>query len=181
VHFLFRVLLFKLYFESGIAKWQSHLHDWHDGSAMTSITRPAAAADPARLDGAPSPRLWHHFESRATLFVRARRPVCHLSPRAASASPPSFIFTGFQLANLLTPNYGFFVYSGLVLHVFLLNDRARSAPRPTPRWKHLALIPVVAVYVGLSTVEGVGDLRRSQRHRRAGTRPCCAASTRRCA
>ena len=33
-HFAFRVLLFKLYFESGIAKWQSHLHDWQDGSAM---------------------------------------------------------------------------------------------------------------------------------------------------
>jgi len=33
--FLFRVVLFKLYFESGIAKWQSPLHDWPDGSAMT--------------------------------------------------------------------------------------------------------------------------------------------------
>jgi hypothetical protein len=35
VHFLFRVVMFKLYFESGIAKWQSPLHDWQDGSAMT--------------------------------------------------------------------------------------------------------------------------------------------------
>src|SRR4029079_9624278 len=33
-HFALRALLFKLYFESGIAKWQSHLHDWQDGSAM---------------------------------------------------------------------------------------------------------------------------------------------------
>ncbi|MFO0658798.1 MAG: lipase maturation factor family protein [Polyangiaceae bacterium] len=30
-----RLLLFKLYFESGIAKAQSYLHDWQDGSAMT--------------------------------------------------------------------------------------------------------------------------------------------------
>src|SRR4029078_3600298 len=35
VHFLFRLVLFKLYFESGIAKWQSDLRDWQDGSAMT--------------------------------------------------------------------------------------------------------------------------------------------------
>jgi hypothetical protein len=35
VHTLFRLILFKLYWESGIAKWQSHLHDWQDGSAMT--------------------------------------------------------------------------------------------------------------------------------------------------
>ena len=37
VHFVFRALLFKLYFESGIAKWQSPLRDWHDGSAMTTM------------------------------------------------------------------------------------------------------------------------------------------------
>ena len=34
-HFLFRLVLFKLYVESGIAKWQSPIRDWHDGSAMT--------------------------------------------------------------------------------------------------------------------------------------------------
>src|SRR5256885_8382782 len=46
-HLLLRVLLFKLYFESGIAKWQSGLHDWHDGSAMTFYyeTAPLPARD----------------------------------------------------------------------------------------------------------------------------------------
>src|SRR4029078_8097189 len=33
-HLLFRLLTVKLYFESGIAKWQSPLHDRHHGSSM---------------------------------------------------------------------------------------------------------------------------------------------------
>ena len=154
VHFLFRVLLFKLYFESGIAKWQSHLHDWHDGSAMTVYYETAPLPTLLAWWAHHLPVWWHHFESRATLFVELAVPLLIFAPRRFRLAA-FVIFTGFQLANLLTANYGFFVYLALVLHVFLLNDRAAFAPRPTPRWKHLALIPVVAVYVGLSTVEGV--------------------------
>ena len=45
---LLRLLVFKLYFLSGVAKWQSHLGDWQDGSAMVAYyqTAPLPTATP---------------------------------------------------------------------------------------------------------------------------------------
>ena len=90
-HFLFRALLFKLYFESGLAKWQSPLGDpsWRDGSAgMTHYygrTAPLPAALAYRAHHLPV--WWHHLESRATLRSRGtRRPVRDLRPPARGAS-----------------------------------------------------------------------------------------------
>jgi hypothetical protein len=154
VHLLFRVLLFKLYFESGVAKWQSHLHDWHDGSAMTHYYETAPLPTLLAWWAHHLPAWWHHLESRATLFVELAVPLFIFAPRRFRLAA-FVILTGFQLANLLTANYGFFVYLALALHVFLLHDRASPAPRPVARWKPLALIPVAAVYLGLSTLEAV--------------------------
>ena len=68
-HFLFRLVLFKLYFESGIAKWQSPLRDWHDGSAMTYYYETAPLPTRLAWFAHALPAWWHRFESWATLVL----------------------------------------------------------------------------------------------------------------
>ena len=120
-HFAFRALLFKLYFESGIAKWQSYLHDWQDGSAMRyyyeTAPLPAALAFYAHH---LSPAV-HRLESWGALVLELVVPFLIFGPlRARHAAFAAF--TGFQVLNTATANYGFFTYLSLSLHVFLLSD-----------------------------------------------------------
>lgn len=121
-HFAFRVLLFKLYFESGIAKWQSHLGDWHDGSAMTYYYETAPIPTWLAWYAHHLPAWWHHLESRGALVLELVIPWLVWGPRAGRLL--AFVsLTGFQVINTLTANYGFFTYLSCVLHVFLLGDR----------------------------------------------------------
>jgi hypothetical protein len=172
-HVLFRVLLFKLYWESGIAKWQSHLGDWQDGSAMTYYYETAPLPTWVAWYAHALPETWHHLESRAVLVLELVLPMAIFGPRWCRLVV-ALLFTGFQLANIVTANYGFFAYLTIVLHVFLLGDRDaarftvwrragasfrwRAAPvekasvrPPTLRWlSPLAATVVVLLYGGIS-------------------------------
>jgi hypothetical protein len=121
-HVAFRVLLFKLYWESGIAKWQSPLHDWQDGSAMTFYYETAPL--PARLAwyAHALPASFPHLEAWFTLFFELALPLAIFGPRRARLAACA-VFTGFQVVNVATANYGFFSYLSLALHVFLLDER----------------------------------------------------------
>lgn len=122
VHLLFRVLLLKLYWESGIAKWQSHLGDWQDGSAMTYYFETAPLPTWLAWYAHALPETWHHFESWAVLALELGLPIAIFAPRSAQLVTAA-LFTGFQIANIVTANYGFFAYLSIVLNVFLLADR----------------------------------------------------------
>jgi uncharacterized membrane protein YphA (DoxX/SURF4 family) len=127
--FLFRVLLFKLYFESGIAKWQSPIRDWQDGSAMTYYYETAPLPTWIAWYAHHLPAWWHHFESRATLVLELVIPFGIFGPRKLRLFAFA-AFTLFQIFNAATANYGFFCYLAVVLGVFLLDDadieRARA-------------------------------------------------------
>ena len=127
-HFLFRVVLFKLYFESGIAKWQSPLHDWHDGSAMTYYYETAPLPTWLAWYAHHLPVWWHHFESRATLVLELVLPFGIFGPRPARLFAFAS-FTLFQIINAATANYGFFCYLAFVLGFFLLDDADVEAGR----------------------------------------------------
>jgi hypothetical protein len=127
-HFLFRVVLFKLYFESGIAKWQSPLHDWHDGSAMTYYYETAPLPTWLAWYAHHLPVWWHHLESRATLLLELVIPFAIFGPRPARLFAFAS-FTLFQIVNAATANYGFFCYLAFVLGVFLLDDADIEAAR----------------------------------------------------
>lgn len=172
VHVLFRLLLFKLYFESGIAKWQSYLGDWQDGTAMTLYYETAPLPAWPAWYAHHLPLWWHHLESWATLVIELVLPFFIFGPRALKLLCFA-VFTIFQLINAATANYGFFVYLTLALHVFLLSDRdverlaawlpwrrrPLSAPRPIAPWEHrLRLIGaalVVALFAGISTIDAI--------------------------
>jgi hypothetical protein len=164
-HFLFRALLFKLYFESGIAKWQSPLHDWHDGSAMTYYYETAPLPTALAFYAHNLPAWWHHLESRATLVLELVVPFAIFGPRRARLGA-AVALTGFQVLNAATANYGFFCYLAAALHVFLLDDadlgRLRrfllphAAPGAAPR-RRLARVAAglgAAAYLMLSLAEG---------------------------
>jgi hypothetical protein len=143
-HLLFRVLLFKLYFESGLAKWQSPLHDWQDGSAMSFYYETAPL--PTRLAhlAHAMPAFWHVAEAWLTLALELVLPFAIFGPRRARLVAAA-LFTGFQLVNIATANYGFFAYLAIALHVFLLDDadvvRAqRAALRRLPRLRRARVV-----------------------------------------
>jgi hypothetical protein len=122
IHVLFRLLLFKLYFESGIAKWQSDLGDWQDGSAMSYYYETAPLPTALGFFAHHLPLGWHRFESWATLVLELGVPFAFFGPRPARLASAA-ILTAFQLVNFATANYGFFVPNAIALHVFLLDDR----------------------------------------------------------
>jgi hypothetical protein len=162
-HLVFRLLIFKLYFESGIAKWQSPLHDWHDGSAMTYYYETAPLPTALAFYAHHLPVWWHHLESRATLVLELVIPFAIFGPRAARLTA-AVTLTGFQVVNAATANYGFFCYLAAALHVFLLDDRDLAwlprplAPRPGPApWRPVLarrLAPAaLAAYLLVSLLE----------------------------
>jgi hypothetical protein len=155
-HFLFRVLLFKLYFESGLAKWQSPQHDWHDGSAMTYYYETAPLPTALAFYAHHLPVWWHHFESRATLVLELIVPLAIFGPRRARLAA-AVAFTGFQLVNALTANYGFFCYLAAALHVFLLDDGdlARLRRFLLPRLAEAQNIADARVLARAATATGV--------------------------
>ncbi|MGD9764269.1 MAG: lipase maturation factor family protein [Candidatus Binatia bacterium] len=167
VHALFRLLLFKLYWESGIAKWQSPLGDWQDGSAMVWYYETAPLPTWIGWYAHHLPQWWHHFESRAVLLLELAGPLLVFGPRRARLWLFA-AFGAFQLANVATANYGFFVYLALILQVFLLADadlqrvldrlptrgriaRSGAPARAAPAELRPALaVLVTAIYVGIS-------------------------------
>jgi uncharacterized membrane protein YphA (DoxX/SURF4 family) len=122
IHLLLRLVLFKLYFESGIAKWQSRLGDWQDGSAMMFYYETAPLPSPLAWYAHQLPATWHQLESRAVLVLELVLPIAIFGPRVGRLAALA-VFSGFQALNLATANYGFFCYLALTLHVFLLDDR----------------------------------------------------------
>jgi hypothetical protein len=121
-HLLLRLLLFKLYFESGIAKAQSHLGDWFDGSAMSFYYETAPLAAWPGWYAHQLPEFWHQLESWGAIGLEGLGAFLILGPRRARLVALAG-FTGFQALNLATASYGFFVLLALALHVFLLDER----------------------------------------------------------
>jgi hypothetical protein len=174
VHVLFRFLLFKLYWESGIAKWQSYLGDWQDGSAMTFYYETSPLPAWPAWYAHHLPVWWHHLESWTTLVIELVVPFLIFGPRALKLLGFAAL-TAFQLVNLVTSNYGFFIYLTLVLHVFLLADqdveriarrlplRRRRAPpsRAAALWlrglRRGGAATVVAVFCGVSALDAIAS------------------------
>jgi hypothetical protein len=144
--FLLKLLLFKLYFESGIAKYQSYLGDWKDGSAMTYYYETAPIPTCLAWFAHHSPPWFHALESRATLAFEILVPFLIFGPRLARLVA-FCVFSGFQVVNIATANYGFFSYLALVLGLVLLDQddvrrlhaafhrTARRLPAWTSSWR----------------------------------------------
>ncbi len=136
-HLLFRCLLFKIYVESAIAKGQSHLGDWFDGSAMSYYYETAPLPAWPGWYAHQLPEIWHQIESWGAIGLEGLGAFMIFGPRRARLAA-LFGLTGFQLINLATASYGFFVLLALALHLFMLDEEdldALSRLRERfPRW-----------------------------------------------
>lgn len=118
---LLRFALFKVYFESGIAKAQSSAGDWADGSAMTLYYETAPLPAWPAWYAHHLPAGWHRVESWVVVVLELLAPAGLFGPRRLR-----YLCAGalalFQLGNLATANYGFFVLLSLALHLSVLDE-----------------------------------------------------------
>lgn len=155
-----RLLLVKLYLESGLAKAQSPLGDWFSGSAMVSYFETAPLPMPLARSLHALPPGVLHATAWLTLFIELVVPLCAFGPRPLRRLA-FVVLTGFQLVNLLTANYGFFVPLTLLLHLFLLDEDllprfcARTEAGLGPRRARITSTVALGVWATLSVVEGV--------------------------
>lgn len=169
-HLMGRALLFKVFFESAIAKLQSPLGDWIDGSAMTLYYQTAPLPTGLAWRFHHLPTAWHHLESWWTLCFEGVLVfgiwAGRIGRRVALAC-----FAGFLILDAATANYGFFVHLTAALCVFLLSeeDVARLGRRlpARPSWPRLELPPglerglggvAVSAWLAVSVAAGLAQL-----------------------
>ena len=185
-HILLRVLLFKIYFEAGVAKLigSGDGGSWLDGSAMGAFQETTAIPGLLSWWVHHLPRWWHVLEGQAALAFQILGPALFLGGRRPRITM-FWICTGFQLLLISAGSYGYLSYLMLGLHLVLLDDamlRRRplrvapesgpepppaptaAAPRP-PAMRRVVASALIAVWVVL----GVGDAARLEATREASS------------
>ncbi len=121
LHLLFSVVLFKVYWESGIAKLGSPIGDWQDGSAMSLYYETAPIPTALAWYAHTLPYGWHQLESWIVLCAELVVPFFAFGPRGLRRIA-FVVLTFFLVVNAATANYGFFLPLTFCLHLFLLDD-----------------------------------------------------------
>lgn len=152
-----RLLLFKVMFFSGLAKWQSHLNDWHDGTAMQHYYETAPLPTWMGWYAHHLPKEWHIFESWWALFFELAVPFLlfgSLRWRRVAAS----IFGLFFIVDSATANYGFFVPQAAVLSILVsLPITLKSPEKNTSNyfdWAWISIFVIVSSIIGLNRFAG---------------------------
>lgn len=193
---LLRLLLVKLYVESGLAKLQSPLGDWLNGDAMVNYFQTAPL---------PAWPAWFAYNLPSVFLRLAGWLVLLIElvvPWGLLGTPFTrflafWLLTGFQIANIATANYGFFVYLTLALHILALDDETitawtrRASPVPVTRtrirvvterdWKPVpartqrrdraVALHLIVFWAGFSLIEAGAWFGRSPEFARLGGTP----------
>ena len=125
--FLLVWLMFRIYFESGIAKMLGHDPEWRDFTAMDRVLPewPAAHVD-GLVRASPAARLsCGHGDSDAGAGAGA--DLRRVSAAALAHRSYFVVITPWQIGIILTSNYAFLNYLVLVLGFLLLDDRISGA------------------------------------------------------
>ncbi|MFN0205369.1 MAG: lipase maturation factor family protein [Planctomycetota bacterium] len=131
--FLMIWLLFRLHFESGMAKilWNDEHWNWSHLTAMVSYYETAPLPTWIGWHMHQMPEWFHRVSAAATLIVELFIPFLLFGPvwarRIAAA-----IFVAFHLSILATGNYGVFNYISIVLCIFAI-PRAAAGFKETIR------------------------------------------------
>ena len=128
--FLMRWLLFRLNFESGLAKLLTGDPTWRNLTAMASYYETAPLPTWIGWYAHQMPLWAHRTCALFTLVVELGVALLIFGPRLARRAA-FWILNAMQLGILATANYGFFNYLTIALSLFLLDDRPLLGRAPT--------------------------------------------------
>ncbi len=151
---LFRLLAFKLLFESGIAKvWAGVQGGWLNGSAMQYYYDTAPIPTWLGWWAHQTPLWFHQIETYMTLVVEIGVPLLFFFGRRCR-SAAFLILVALQIAIALTANYSIFNFMTLAALLFLIEDKdlkwigMRTDPAVVPQRQRLNWFPkTIALFI----------------------------------
>ncbi len=173
-HLLLKVLLFKVYFEAGVAKLigSGHGGSWLDGAAMGAFQETTAVPGLLSWWVHHLPDWWHTLEGRVALVFQILGPLLFFAGRRARIGM-FWVCTVFQLLLISSGSYGYLSYLMFGFHIVLLDDTmlprwcARLAPAArlespadSPPRSPAALRYGALALIGVWVLLGVGDAAR---------------------
>ena len=182
-HILLRVLLFKIYFEAGIAKLigSGDGGSWLDGSAMGAFQETTAIPGLLSWWVYHLPHGWHVAEGWAALAFQIGGPLLFLGGRRSRIAM-FWVCTLFQFMLISSGSYGYLSYLMFGFQLVLLDDAmlpgwlgrlapdpAPDAPPPEARRPHVALRYGAPLLIGAWVLLGAGDAARLEATREASS------------
>ncbi|MBN8230754.1 lipase maturation factor family protein [Corallococcus macrosporus] len=132
--FLFRMLVFRLYFGSGVSKFHSGDRTWRELSACDVYFETAPLPTRGGWAAHQLPRSVRHAGTAAVLAAETAVPFLAFGPRRVRQAAFG-IFSALQAAIMATGNYGFFNVQSLALGLWLLDDGAMRRVLPAGLWR----------------------------------------------
>ncbi len=130
----YRLLLFRLMFESGWVKLASHDPNWRNLHALRFHFMTQPLPNPLAYYAYRLPASWLDFMTGATLAIELGAPFFLFAPRIARYIGVGLLML-LQLAILLTGNYAFFNLLSLALCLWAFDDRMFAPIARLLRWR----------------------------------------------
>ncbi len=152
--FLFRWLLFRLMFLSGVVKLMSHDVSWRGLSALSYHYMTQPLPTPVAWYMYQLPRSFQEASTAVVLFIELVVVFLVLGPRVwrRIAAP---VLLAFQLLIFVTGNYAFFNLLAMALCIFLFDDALLARLRLGARNKRTAPVLAKTVAVVILLVSGL--------------------------
>ena len=156
VAWLFRWLLFRLMFESGVVKLTSGDPNWRNLTALRYHWETQPLPTPLAWYASQLPDWFQKLATASVFFVEIVVPFFLFAPRRIRIVAAGFI-TFLQVLIFLTGNYTFFNVLTIALCVFALHDDKGA---PASRFGRIAVALVAAVVgvIGLSQVSAALEM-----------------------
>jgi predicted DCC family thiol-disulfide oxidoreductase YuxK len=159
VAMLFRWLLFRLMFLSGLVKLSSHDPVWRDWTALAYHYMTQPLPTPIAWYAYQLPPIVQRFSTAATLFIELVIPFSFFAPRLwrfFGAGAALFL----QVLIFATGNYTFFNLLTMSLCLFLFDDRALGKIRLPERSARTssAVVYAVALLILTLSVSEIGEM-----------------------
>jgi Lipase maturation factor len=143
---LFRWLIFRLMFYSGVVKLLSHDPNWHNLTALHYHYWTQPLPTPLAWYMEQLPMWFQQLSTAFTLFAELVVPFLFFAPKPIRRVA-AWIVIALQVLILFTGNYTFFNWLAIILTLFLFVE-----PKPAPRSRvHLAVSVALAAFIGVVT------------------------------
>ncbi|MCY1082421.1 lipase maturation factor family protein [Archangium lansingense] len=163
---LWRALVFRLYFGSGVSKLKSGDETWRKLTACDYYYETEPLPNRGGWYAHHLPQKVQKLSTAAVLALETVGPFLALAPRRLRLLG-FWLFSGFQGILIATGNYGFFNVQSLALGLWLLDDaslrRLLPAPppaRPRPWWRTLGAWLPAAPFLVLGANEVLARFNR---------------------